>query len=88
MLAVNLDDEAEKYLIEILAQEKITSQELVKNLLRNHLRHLKHPQTVLERMGGYPEDLLAGDPDLSDRDVRHKKISDYLYNKNRNNQSL
>jgi hypothetical protein len=30
MLTLNLDDEAEKYLIEILSQEKINSQELVK----------------------------------------------------------
>ncbi len=33
MLTFNLDDEAEKYLIEILSQEKTTSQELVKKTL-------------------------------------------------------
>ena len=57
MLTINLDDEAEKYLIEILSQEQTNSQELVKKLLRNHLINLKKT-TVLERMGGVPEHLL------------------------------
>lgn len=30
MLNINLDDETEKYLVEILAQEKTTSRELIK----------------------------------------------------------
>jgi predicted transcriptional regulator len=51
MLTVNLDDEAEKYLLEILSQEKTTSQDLVKKLLRQHLISQKKP-TILERMGG------------------------------------
>ena len=75
MLTINLDDESEKYLVEILSQEKTTSQELVKKLLRNHLAHLKPPQTVLERMGGYPEDLLEGGKNLSDRDTRKKHLA-------------
>ncbi|MBE9116232.1 hypothetical protein IQ249_10025 [Lusitaniella coriacea LEGE 07157] len=78
MLAVNLDDEAEKYLIEILSQEKMTSQELVKKLLRNHLRSLKPSPTILERMGGYPKELLEGEVDLSDRKTRKQKISEHL----------
>lgn len=36
------------------------------------------PQTVLERMGGYPEFLLEGSGNLSDRDVRKKAISDVV----------
>jgi hypothetical protein len=32
-------------------------------------------QTVLERMGGYPEFLLEGSGDLSDRDVRKRAIA-------------
>lgn len=43
--------------------------------MRNHLAHLKPPQTVLERMGGYPEDLLEGGKDLSDRDTRKKHLA-------------
>ena len=81
MLTLNLDDEAEKYLIEILSQEKTTSQELVKKLLRKHLTTLKPPQTVLERLGGIPEELLESTPDLSDRDTRKQKISEYLARK-------
>ncbi|MCT7959396.1 hypothetical protein NG791_01650 [Laspinema sp. D1] len=81
MLTLNLDDEAEKYLIEILAQEKTTSQDLVKKLLRQHLTGLKKQPTILERMGGYPSELLEGDPNLSDREVRQQKISEYLQNR-------
>ncbi|WP_413165577.1 hypothetical protein ACL6C3_04080 [Capilliphycus salinus ALCB114379] len=88
MLTVNLDDEAEKYLIEILSQEKITSQELVKKLLRNYSMSLKQPQTILERMGGYPEELLESETDLSDRDIRQQKISEYLQARNKERDSL
>ncbi|MBP0019797.1 MAG: hypothetical protein J7647_19870 [Cyanobacteria bacterium SBLK] len=78
MLTLNLDDEAEKYLIEILSREKTTSQDLVKKLLRNHWKNLEPSQTILERMGGYPEHLLEGTGNLSDRDTRKQKISEYL----------
>jgi hypothetical protein len=81
MLTLNLDDEAEKYLIEILTQEKTTSQDLVKKLLRQHLTRLKTLPTILERMGGYPSELLEGEFDLSDREVRKQKISEYLQNR-------
>ncbi|MFM6026897.1 MAG: hypothetical protein ACKPER_28900 [Dolichospermum sp.] len=36
------------------------------------------PKTVLERMGGYPQFLLEGSGNLSDRDVRRKAISDII----------
>jgi len=36
------------------------------------------PQTVLERMGGYPQFLLEGPGNLSDRDVRKKVIADKI----------
>jgi hypothetical protein len=36
------------------------------------------PQTVLERMGGYPKFLLEGAGNLSDRDVRKKIIADKI----------
>ena len=35
-------------------------------------------KTVLERMGGYPQFLLEGSGDLSDRDVRKKAIADRI----------
>lgn len=82
MMTINLDDEAEKYLLEILAQEGITSQELVKKLLHSYFMNRQSNQTVLERMGGYPENLLEGELNLSDRDLRQQKISEYLQSRN------
>lgn len=78
MLNVNLDDEAEKYLVEILAQEKIISSELIKRLLHEHWQSLQPRKSVLERMGGYPEHLLEGPSDLSDRDARYKYLAEYF----------
>ncbi|MCV3216981.1 hypothetical protein OGM63_26330 [Plectonema radiosum NIES-515] len=78
MLNLNLDDEAEKYLVEILAQEKTTSSELIKRLLHEHWQSLQPRKTVLERMGGYPEHLLQGPSDLSDRDARYKYLAEYF----------
>jgi precorrin-6B methylase 1 len=80
MLIINLDDEAEKYLIEILSEEQTNSQELIKKLLRNHLSNLKK-KTVLERMGGYPEHLLEGTGNLSDRDTRKHTIAERIRQK-------
>jgi fructose-bisphosphate aldolase class 1 len=78
MITIKLDDETETYLSEILRQEQTTTEELVKNLLRNHLINLKKNQTVLERMVGYPQELLTGAEDLSDRDVRKKIIAEQI----------
>ncbi len=79
MLSVNLDDETEKYLVEILAQDKTTSSELIKRLLREHWETLEPRKTILERMGGYhPEHLLNGPSDLSDRDARYKYLAEYF----------
>ena len=36
------------------------------------------PQTVLEKMGGYPQFLLEGTGNLTDRDVRKKMIADKI----------
>lgn len=74
MLNVNLDGEAEQYLVEILAREKTNSGELIKQLLHDRWMSLQSPQTILERMGGYPDQLFEGSPDLSDRDVRKQTI--------------
>ena len=78
MLTVSLDDESERYLAEILRQEKITVSELIKRLLRDRintsLNTQPSQQTVLERMGGMPEYLLS-EGDLSDRDRRREIIA-------------
>jgi hypothetical protein len=78
MLSVVLDTESEQYLVEILVQEKTTSRELIKLLLRERWRSIQPQQTVLERMGGYPEQLLDGPENLSDRDVRRATIAHHL----------
>ena len=78
MLTVLLDPESEQYLVEILAQEKTTSSELIKLLLRERWHSLQPLPTVLERMGGYPEQLLEGPGNLSDREVRREAIAQHL----------
>ncbi len=78
MLNVNIDDESERYLVEILQKEKTTVSELIKRLLREHLNisltAQRPQQTVLERMGGMPEHLLS-EGGLSDRDHRREIIA-------------
>ncbi|MBO3462382.1 hypothetical protein G7B40_027060 [Aetokthonos hydrillicola Thurmond2011] len=78
MLNISLDDEIEKYLVEILAHEKTTSNELIKRLLVEHWQSLQPRKTILERMGGYPENLLNGPSDLSDRDKRYKYLAEHF----------
>ncbi len=79
MLNVNLDDETEKYLVEILAQDKTTSSELIKRLLREHWQSLQPRKTILERLGGPPKHLLPNSPgNLSDRDARSKYLAEYF----------
>ena len=75
MLNISLDSESAEYLTEILTQENITSDELVKKLLHDRWLTLQQTRpTILERMGGYPEALLQGSVDLSDRDVRKAQV--------------
>ncbi|RAM51521.1 MAG: hypothetical protein C6Y22_10665 [Hapalosiphonaceae cyanobacterium JJU2] len=74
MLNVSLDEEAEKYLVEILSQEKTSSNELIKKLLRNHLQSFPAKKSVLERMGGVPQHLLCVG-NLSERDTRREIIA-------------
>lgn len=77
MLSINLDDEAERYLVESLKEEKITISELLKQVLRDRLNTHHSNQTVLERMGGVPEDLLfiGG---LSDIDSRKAIVAKHI----------
>ncbi len=82
MLSINLDEEAERYLVEILKAEQITVSELLKQVLRDRLEahrlNAHRPnQTVLERMGGVPEELLSVGG-LSDRDNRKAIIAEHI----------
>ena len=75
MLNITLDSESTEYLTEILTQENITIDELVKKLLHDRWLTLKQSQpSILERMGGHPKVLLQGSVDLSDRDVRKAQV--------------
>lgn len=81
MLSINLDDETERYLVEILKEEKITISELLKQVLRDRLSSYRPKQTVLERMGGVPEEVLSASglpDDLSDRDTRKAIIAEHI----------
>lgn len=86
MLNVNLDEETQKYLLEILAQEKTTSSELLKRLLRKHWQTLQPRKTILERMGDRPRHFLSGSGDLSDRDARQKYIAKYVHKRHERRQ--
>ena len=48
MLSINLDDETERYLVEILKEEEITVSELLKQVLRDRLSSHRRKQTVLD----------------------------------------
>lgn len=81
MLNINLDQESEKYLIDIISKENTNSEELIKRLLRNYWSQLTSSQTVLERLDGIPKHLLNGEENLSDRDIRKQIIADKLKQK-------
>lgn len=79
MLSIHLDEESEKYLLDILSEENTDSSLLVKRLLKAYwLTKKQPPQTVLERLGGYPQNFLEEDKDLSDRDTRKVVILEKL----------
>lgn len=81
MLSITIDDEAEQYLTAILIHENTTDTELVHRLLHQHWQTIQPQKTVLERMGDRPRHFLAGQTNLSDRDVRKKQIAEYLGNR-------
>jgi len=64
------------YLAEIIAQENSTSEELLKKLIYQHWQTLKPRQTLAQRKGGHPKNLLQdADPDASLRE-NSKQIVD------------
>lgn len=74
MMNLMLDDETERYLIEILAVEKIPSDRLIKKILRDRWLTHQPKKTLLERRGGHPEHLLEGPGNLSNRvEKRHQR---------------
>ncbi|WP_254564279.1 hypothetical protein [Oscillatoria sp. HE19RPO] len=82
MLNIELDQETEACLVEILAREKITSDELIKRLVKERWLSLQPHQSIVQRRGGHPEHLLEdAPPGLSERANRKKAIANYLENK-------
>ncbi|WP_225225855.1 hypothetical protein [Komarekiella delphini-convector] len=79
MLTVRLDDETERQLADILAQEKTDKSELIRRLIAERWLSLQAGKTLVERRGGHPEHLLQDAPtDLSERPNRKKAIAEYL----------
>jgi hypothetical protein len=57
MLSINLDRETENYLADIISEENISSEELLKKLIYEHWQSLKPRKTLLQRRGGHPQHL-------------------------------
>ncbi len=82
MLSINLDRETESYLAEIIAQENSTSEELLKKLIYQHWQTLKPRQTLAQRRGGHPKNLLQDAvPDASLRENRKQIILEHIQNR-------
>ncbi|MBO0351348.1 hypothetical protein J0895_20160 [Phormidium pseudopriestleyi FRX01] len=74
MVNIELDPETKACLLEILARGKITRDELIKPLVKEHCLSLQPRQTILQRRGGHPEHLLEdAPPGLSERANRKQK---------------
>jgi len=76
MLNIYLDDESEKYLLDLISEEQTSGDIVIKRLLKEYWSSRQQSQqTVLERLGGYPRNVITETDDLSDRDVHKSKIS-------------
>ncbi|HYW21993.1 MAG TPA: hypothetical protein VE956_22315 [Nodularia sp. (in: cyanobacteria)] len=81
MISINLDRETEIYLAEIITQENTTSEELLKQLIYQHWQTIKPRQTLAQRRGKHPDNLLQdADPDLSLRENRKNIVAEYYIN--------
>ena len=79
MLSIQLDPETEAYLAEIMAQEKIPSDELLKRLIYEHWVALQPRKTIFERRGENPQHLLQDAPsDLSLREKRKQAVAEQM----------
>jgi len=85
MISINLDRETETYLAEIITQENTTSEELLKKLIYQHWQTIKPRQTLAQRRGKHPENLLQNaDPELSLRENRKQAIAEHIQNRHKN----
>lgn len=68
-----------KQKISTLSQEQIDLVwQFIESLEPQNQLPRSHSETVLERMGGYPQFLLSEREDLSDRDVRRQILSELV----------
>jgi hypothetical protein len=82
MISIKLDRETETYLAEIINQENITSEELLKKLIYQHWQTIKPRQTLAQRRGKHPENLLQdAAADLSLRENRKQVIAEHIQNR-------
>jgi 5'(3')-deoxyribonucleotidase len=82
MISIKLDQETETYLAEIITQENTTSEELLKKLIYQHWQIIKPRQTLAQRRGKHPENLLQdAAPDLSLRGNRKQAIAEHIQNR-------
>ncbi|KZL51630.1 hypothetical protein A2T98_01205 [Nodularia spumigena CENA596] len=82
MISINLDRETEIYLAEIITQENTTSEELLKQLIYQHWQTIKPRQTLAQRRGKHPENLLQdAAPDLSLRENRKNIVAEHIQNR-------
>ena len=76
----------EKSRTQIITQENITSEELLKKLIYQHWQTLKPRQTLVQRRGRHPKYLLQdASPDLSLRENRKKTVAEYIQNRHQKN---
>lgn len=79
MLSINLDRETESYLADIISQENSTSEELLKKLIYQYWQTLKPRQTLAQRRGEHPKNLLEdASPDTSLRENRKEIILQHI----------
>ncbi|MDJ0730681.1 MAG: hypothetical protein QNJ33_11885 [Crocosphaera sp.] len=65
-----------------LSQEQLnTVLEFIESIEPVEEKNKTQPQTVIEKMGGYPKFLLEGSGNLSDRDIRKKIIANKIKDK-------
>ena len=82
MISIKLDRETETYLAEIITQENTTSEELLKKLIYQHWQTIKPLQTLAQRRGKHPENLLQdAAPNLSLRENRKKDVAEHIKNR-------
>ena len=86
MLKVELDKETEAYLVDILAKEKTTSDELVKRIIYQYWLSLQLPNPIPEKRGEHPAHLLQ-DASLASSQQENQQGAIALFKKNQQSET-